>query len=243
MFVTAVPPSQYAVVDVETTGLDPRRNRVVQIAVALLDPEGRLERQWHTLVNPRQDPGPVHVHGLTREQLAAAPLFAEVAPRLNQLLAGRVLVAHNADFDYSFLAAEAARARHRLPTTHRLCTIDLARSLAVPVPDFRLSSLAEHYGITQQRAHDARDDTRVLAEVFTRLLAGSRARGVRPQLLACQGAAGWVTWRWRNHVRPAARTVRRKAKRLWRTRAFRRTRALRRTRSLRRPAQVSRPPR
>ena len=105
----------WAVVDVETSGFDPANCRVLSVAALTLDPAGRPEQRFHTLVDAGVDPGPVHVHGLTREKLAGAPRFEQVAPDLLGLLEGRVLVAHNAAFDHRFLAAEADRAGMKLP--------------------------------------------------------------------------------------------------------------------------------
>lgn len=88
----------------ETSGLRPGRDRVLSLAVVTLDGHGRRTGEFSTLLDPGCDPGPVHVHGLTRARLAGAPTFEEIAPRVGALLSGRVLVAHNAQFDYDFLA-------------------------------------------------------------------------------------------------------------------------------------------
>ena len=98
--------------------------------------------------------------------LADAPLFPEIAAELAERLAGRVLVAHNAVFDWSMLAREYARAAVAAPVEQRLCTIALSKELRLPLPNHKLESLAAHYGVVQQRAHHALDDARVLAEAF-----------------------------------------------------------------------------
>jgi DNA polymerase-3 subunit epsilon len=157
---------EWALVDVETTGLVPRRDRVLSVAVVTLGPDGEQTGEFSTLLDPGCDPGPVHVHGLTAERLRGAPSFAQVAERIGALLEGRVLVAHNAQFDYDFLAHEFARARLRLPVARRLCTLALNRRVDPPTDDLRLGTLAAHYGVQQLKAHDALDDTRVLAGVL-----------------------------------------------------------------------------
>ncbi|GIJ44302.1 hypothetical protein Val02_11880 [Virgisporangium aliadipatigenens] len=126
-------PHDYALVDVETTGLNPDQDRIIQIAIAHVGSHGVLQRTWSTLVNPGCEPGPVHIHGLTAQHLAEAPPYVSVADDLGRLLDGRVLVAHNATFDWRFLAAEALRANHELPVSRRLCTIALTRHLDLPV--------------------------------------------------------------------------------------------------------------
>jgi DNA polymerase-3 subunit epsilon len=77
-----------------------------------------------------------------------------------------VLVAHNAAFDYGFLAAEARRAGVKLPVRQRLCTLALSRRLGLDVPNHRLGTLARYWGVPQRLAHDAYDDAHVLSGVF-----------------------------------------------------------------------------
>ncbi len=192
---TAVPwptayPRGYAVVDVETTGLA-RDDRIVSAAVYRLDALGNVEDHWYTLVNPERDPGPVWIHGLTSDVLEGAPLFPEVATQLSERLAGRVLVAHNAAFDWSMLAREYARAAVTAPVEQRLCTIALSKELRLPLPNHKLESLAAHFGVVQQRAHHALDDARVLAEAFRPSLHAAARDGVRLPLLECRPLTEW----------------------------------------------------
>ncbi|NUP23000.1 MAG: DNA polymerase III, partial [Streptomyces sp.] len=156
----------WALVDVETSGLMARRDRVLSVAVITIGPDGEQTGEFSTLLNPGCDPGPVEVHGLTIERLQGAPTFDQVAGRIGAMLQDRVLVAHNAQFDYDFLAYEFARARMWLPVSQRLCTLALNRQVDPPTDDMKLGTLAAHYGIPQQRAHDALDDTRVLAGIL-----------------------------------------------------------------------------
>ncbi|MFF5300449.1 TerD family protein [Streptomyces sp. NPDC013161] len=153
----------WALVDVETSGLVARRDRVLAVAVVTIGPDGEQTGEFSTLLDPGCDPGPVEVHGLTAERLRGAPTFDQVAERIGAMLQDRVLVAHNAQFDYDFLAHEFARARMWLPVSQRLCTLALNRQVDPPTDDMKLGTLAAHYGVPQQRAHDALDDTRVLA--------------------------------------------------------------------------------
>ncbi|MFE5404939.1 DEDDh family exonuclease [Streptomyces sp. NPDC056580] len=183
-------PKGYAVVDVETTGLA-RDDRIISAAVYRLDARGEVEDHWYTLVNPERDPGPVWIHGLTSEVLEGAPLFGEVAEEFAARLDGRVLVAHNAVFDWQMIAREYARARREAPVRQRLCTIALSKELGLPLPNFKLESLAAHFGVVQQRAHHALDDARVLAEAFRPSLLAAAAGGVRLPLLECRPLTEW----------------------------------------------------
>ncbi|PWI43573.1 DEDDh family exonuclease [Streptomyces sp. ICBB 8177] len=205
-------PDGYAVVDVETTGLG-RDDRIVSAAVYRLDARGDVQDHWYSPVNPQRDPGPVWIHGLTSDALADAPLFAEVAEQLAERLSGRVLVAHNAVFDWSMLAREFARAERSVPVEHRLCTIVLSKELRLPLANHKLETLAAHYGVVQRRAHHALDDARVLAEAFRPTLYLAAAAGMRLPLHACRPltewspsggplrSAGYAPTSWRNHRR------------------------------------------
>lgn len=184
-------PQGYAVVDVETTGLA-RDDRIISAGVYRLDSRGEVEDHWYTVVDPQRDPGPVWIHGLTSESLQGAPLFAEVAGEFATRLEGRVLVAHNAVFDWQMIAREYARARAQAPVKQRLCTIALSKELELPLPNHKLESLAAHFGVVQRRAHHALDDARVLAEVFRPSLRAAAARGVRLPLLDCLPLTEWT---------------------------------------------------
>ncbi|MFJ6728951.1 DEDDh family exonuclease [Streptomyces sp. NPDC091281] len=183
-------PQGYAVVDVETTGLA-RDDRIISAGVYRLDARGEVEDHWYTTVNPERDPGPVWIHGLTSEALSGAPLFRDVAEEFSARLAGRVLVAHNAVFDWQMIAREYARAEREAPVRQRLCTIALSKELGLPLPNHKLESLAAHYGVVQQRAHHALDDARVLAEAFRPSLRAAAAGGVRLPLHECRPLTEW----------------------------------------------------
>ncbi|MGX5208859.1 DEDDh family exonuclease [Streptomyces violaceus] len=183
-------PKGYAVVDVETTGLA-RDDRIISAAVYRLDARGEVEDHWYSTVNPERDPGPVWIHGLTSEALEGAPLFQDIAEEFTTRLEGRVLVAHNAVFDWQMIAREYARAQREAPVRQRLCTIALSKELGLPLPNHKLESLAAHFGVVQQRAHHALDDARVLAEAFRPSLRAAAESGVRLPLLECRPLTEW----------------------------------------------------
>lgn len=112
----------YAVVDVETTGLFPGgTDRIIEVAVVHVSPDGERERSWTTLLNPGRDLGPQHVHGIAAADVLGAPTFGDVAGTLAELLAGRVFVAHNASFDARFVAAEYAALGFDVPVVPETC--------------------------------------------------------------------------------------------------------------------------
>jgi len=117
----------FAVLDFETTGFFPLLDdRVVELAVVHLDREGAVEGRWDTLIEPYRDLG-LDTHGITADDLVGAPTFAHVAPRLIELLDGRIVVAHNAAFHLPFLNAELVRAGYAGEPIRALCTMQLAR--------------------------------------------------------------------------------------------------------------------
>lgn len=175
----------FTVVDVETSGLSAASHRVLSIAALTLDDDGAVTREFHTLIDPGCNPGPVHIHGLTRELLNGAPRFEHIEEELTELLAGRVMVAHNARFDYDFLAAEFDRMGATPPIGHRLCTLALARRVSLPIPNYQLPTLAKYYGIRQRHAHDALDDAQVLAAVLRSLIIDATELGITIPLFTC----------------------------------------------------------
>ncbi|MEP7795856.1 TerD family protein [Sanguibacter sp. 25GB23B1] len=181
----------YAVVDVETSGLSPARDRVLQVSVMQLSPGGDLEGAWSQTLDPGCDPGPVHIHGLTRERLAGSPRYEDIAAQVSDLVRGRVFVAHNASFDWRFLEAESHRAHQPLTATGRLCTMSLSRRLDIGSAGLSLASVAAYWGVQQNRAHDAVDDTRVTTEILRHsLVAAARLDLTLPVVTASSPSRG-----------------------------------------------------
>jgi len=155
----------YAVVDVETTGLFPgRHDRVIEIGVVLVDREGRQVDEWSTLVNPARDLGPQHIHGIQSGDVLRAPTFAEIAGDLAARLTGRVVVAHNLNFDLRFLAAEYARLSTPVPLDYDrgLCTMLLSGSY-LDSPARSLSACCDSAGLPHVHTHSALHDARACA--------------------------------------------------------------------------------
>jgi len=160
----------FAVVDLETTGLFTGRNdRVLEIAVVHVSGDGEITGEWQTLVNPSRDLGPQRIHGIVAADIINAPTFAEIAPALIDLLAGRVLVAHNASFDVGFLAAEFERLGYWFSVTP-MCTMQLAREF-IPGAGRSLADCCDAYGIVLENAHRASVDARATAELLSAYLA------------------------------------------------------------------------
>ena len=147
-----------AIVDVETTGSDPAADRVTEIAVLQAE-DGVLTSQWSTLVNPGSAlPGAIQaLTGITQAMVERAPRFANIAAELHERLEGRVLVAHNARFDYGFLRREFDRAGIKY-LGKTLCTVRLSRRLYPGAAGHDLDSLIERYGLECAARHRALPD-------------------------------------------------------------------------------------
>jgi len=151
----------YAVVDLETTGLSPTTDSILEVALVLTDAAGRVERSWSTLIDPGAgvDVGPTHIHGLVADEIIGAPGFDEVADLLVADLAGRAVVAHNARFDVGFLT-QALGTRGLLDRgarVPRVCTMEWARHF-MTTPSRRLTTCCEVAGVEIGRHHNALDD-------------------------------------------------------------------------------------
>ena len=133
-------------VDLETTGANPNRDRITEIGIVQIDEHG--SRSWSQLVNPGQ-PIPEFIQeltGISDEMVAGAPPFAEVAAEVLELLQGRVFVAHNARFDYGFLKQEFKRLDMRLQS-QVLCTVKLSRKLYPTEHKHSLDALIARYDL------------------------------------------------------------------------------------------------
>jgi DNA polymerase-3 subunit epsilon len=149
----------FAIIDVETTGTNPLRDRVIEIAVIRTDGAG----EFSTLVNPGRSLPPfiTSLTGISAEELIDAPRFEEIAPEIADLLEGAVFVAHNARFDYAFVRNEFRRIgiSFSAPT---LCTVRLSRKLYPKVRKHNLESIIERHAIAVEQRHRALDDARAV---------------------------------------------------------------------------------
>ncbi|MCT1654489.1 exonuclease domain-containing protein [Brachybacterium muris] len=186
---------RFAVIDVETTGLDPERERVLELAILRADEQGRPIHQWVTRFHPDGPVRDTHIHGITDEDVAGAPRFADLAVQIGTALQGLVLVAHNAEFDLAFLQAEFARALLPMPQVSTYCTL---QGSTVYLPHLRRRTLAEccaALGVTHQQAHSALGDAYAAAGLLERYLAMDRQTGYDAPLTASRALRGGVAGR------------------------------------------------
>jgi DNA polymerase-3 subunit epsilon len=166
-----------AFVDLEMTGLDPVKDRVVEICIERVR-GGEIEERLHTLVRPEgiasasaeanaNEVGNAHVHGIFAEALRDAPMFAQISGRVAELFDGAILVAHGASWDVAFLEAEMARAGKPMPLPFYIDTLNLSRR-TFGLKKHSLDALREHFGLDRSRAHRADADVAALRAVWTK---------------------------------------------------------------------------
>jgi len=162
----------FTVFDTETTGLDPRSCRLVEIGGIRFDGRGVISR-FNVLIDPGI-PMPSEVtkiNGITDAMLKGKPAAAAVLPDFLRFVGDSVLVAHNAPFDLSFVNEELARVGGK-PLANRVVDTRLfAREVFPGLPKYALQDLAVRLGIEALEAHRAEDDARVCMELFLRCVA------------------------------------------------------------------------
>lgn len=160
----------YAVVDIETTGSRPGDDRITEIAIVVHDGDQVIE-SYTTLINPeRAIPFQIsQLTGITDEMVRDAPRFPEVARRIVEITEGKVFVAHNVRFDYSFLKAEFGSLGYNYQRK-TLCTVRLSRKLIPGLPSYSLGKLCESIKIPIQNRHRAFGDAQATATLLDRML-------------------------------------------------------------------------
>jgi len=157
--------------DLETTGASASHDRITEIGMLEVE-RGRLVREWSSLVNPetRIPPAIEALTGISDEMVRDAPSFESLSRDLLQRLEGKLLVAHNARFDYGFLRNEFRRAGKRYQS-RVLCTVRLSRRLFPDQHRHNLDSLIERHGLACTGRHRALGDARVLWEFVRKVYA------------------------------------------------------------------------
>lgn len=161
----------YAVIDLETTGTEINgTDRIIQFGCALIK-NGTLIQTRSQLINPDRPVPPAiqALTGITPGRLVAAPYFEDVAASITRLLQGTVIVAHNVNFDYPFLAAELVRAGQPALTQPGVDTVEMAQILLPTQASFRLQDLTAALGITHDHPHRADSDAISTGHLLMRL--------------------------------------------------------------------------
>lgn len=165
----------FAIVDIETTGSKPDYDKIIEIAIYLHDGE-KIVDAFCSLINPeRYIPDFItKLTGISNAMVADAPKFYEVAKKIVQFTEGHIFVAHNVQFDYSFLKNEFRSLGYNYQR-QTLCTVRLSRKLIPNLPSYSLGRLCESLGIKIHERHRAKGDAEATAKLLTRLVQINRS--------------------------------------------------------------------
>lgn len=172
----------FAIVDIETTGGYASGNSISEIAIAIHDGE-RMVDYFETLINP-EVPIPRYIQaltGITNAMVSQAPLFEEVAPKIFGLLHDKVFVAHNVNFDYSFIKHQLAQFGYELDCK-KLCTVRLGRKVLPGHQSYSLGSLCRCLGIEIAQRHRAGGDTLATVKLFECILKNDDKEEIKAML-------------------------------------------------------------
>ncbi|MDP8915779.1 MAG: DNA polymerase III subunit epsilon [Pseudomonadota bacterium] len=180
------------ILDTETTGLDHRDHRVIEIGCLEVEDYIPTGRTFYKLINPERpiDPDAERVHGIGAAMLADKPRFAEICEDLLAFIGDAVVVAHNAAFDRGFINAELARlGRTATPEEQWVCTFQLAQK-RFPGMYNSLDALCRRFRISlsEREKHGALIDARLLASVYLELK-GGRERALDFDTVTVAGGA------------------------------------------------------
>lgn len=161
---------EFAIVDIETTGGFPQQHGITEIAIVLHNGT-EVEGKYETLINPHQPIPPfiANMTGITDAMVAVAPSFEIVAPYIYNLLKDRVFVAHNVNFDFSFVKHHLQQAGFTLQTP-KLCTIRLSRKVFPGFRKYGLGHLCRELGICIENRHRAYGDALATSRVLDLVL-------------------------------------------------------------------------
>lgn len=161
---------EYAIVDIETTGGNASGSRITEIAIIIHDGTNVIDR-WETLVNPQKEI-PLAIFALTginNEMVRDAPIFDAISEKVLELLSERIFVAHNVNFDYSFVRHQLEEAGFKW-TAKKLCTVRAARKIRPGLVSYSLGNLCRSLDIALVNRHRAGGDADATAILFSRLL-------------------------------------------------------------------------
>ncbi len=174
---------QYTIIDIETTGGRASRDKITEIAIIVHDGEKIIET-YETLINPECyiPYGITQLTGISQDMVAEAPKFYEVAKKIVELTEGRVFVAHNVRFDYTFIREEYQRLGFTF-SRRQLCTVRLSRQAFPGLSSYSLENLIRHFQIDVDARHRAMADAKATTDLFERILQKKENRETADQLI------------------------------------------------------------
>ncbi len=167
----------YVVLDVETTGLRPEENTIIEICAFLVEKE-RITKQFHHLINPGYfiPKHIVEITGITNSMLIGRPKIEDIIYEFDDFIKDNIVVGHNINFDRSFLNNIYQTHLQKKFNPPSICTLELSKKLIPNLKSYKLSSVADFFNIKYERIHRAKDDVFLTYNVFLKLLDILRAR-------------------------------------------------------------------
>lgn len=173
---------QYAIIDIEATGGNPKQDRITDIAIYVYDGKS-ITDSFVTLINPEVKIPPFiqQLTGINNKMVADAPTFQEVAKQIYTFTENCIFVAHNAQFDYAYLKAEFRRLG--MPFQRKqLCTVQLTQKILPGLASYSLGKLCKHLNIPLEGRHRAFGDARATVDLFELLLAHDEHQLIQQKL-------------------------------------------------------------
>jgi DNA polymerase-3 subunit epsilon len=168
----------YAIVDIETTGGYASAHGITEISIHVFDGHEVVEK-FETLINPCQ-PIPYYIQsmtGITDEMVRDAPVFEDIAGKIHDLLSGKIFIAHNVNFDYSFVNSHLLANGYDLHVK-KLCTVRLSRKIFPGFPSYSLGNLCRSLDINITDRHRAGGDAAATVKVFQLLLQNDKEQHI-----------------------------------------------------------------
>lgn len=181
----------YAITDIETTGGYASANGITEISVYVHDGK-KVVKHFETLINPLQHI-PNYITALTgidNDMVADAPVFDEIADVLFDILSKNIFVAHNVNFDFSFLKHQFKQSGYDL-NVKKLCTVRLGRKVFPGLPSYSLGNLCRSLKINIENRHRAGGDAKATVRLFEYMLANGAGQHI-DQMLKRSSAEQWL---------------------------------------------------
>ena len=163
--------STYVAFDFETTGLNPKQDRIIEFA-AIRFVDGKPKKRYSTLINPGVHVSPfiTGITGISNQMVSTAPDEEDIIDDLFSIIGKYPLVAHNIRFDWNYLLELCKRYNKDIPENPLYDTLQLARAMLFDHPVFNLGALSEFYGLDSSGSHRAEKDTENCGNIFLYLL-------------------------------------------------------------------------
>jgi DNA polymerase-3 subunit epsilon len=167
--------AKFVFFDLETTGLSPRGCRIIEMAALRIADDGVIAGTFHTLIriDERVPPFITRLTGITSAMLEDGEPIETAFPRFCAFVEDLPLVAYNVSFDMSFLRTEAARQRVKLKN-EPVCALAVARARVPGLPNYKLKTVARHFGVDDEQTHRALDDCVMGLRVFAEAMRAGR---------------------------------------------------------------------